>query len=222
MVSGKGLETGRGGRYVWLWLLGIALGWFEASVVVYLRALYYPGGFAFPVVLVPTRIAVVEITREAASLLLMAAAARLAGSTFVQRFAAFALLFGVWDLVYYAALWAILSWPASLGTWDILFLIPVPWLGPVWAPCIVSVALVVAGSWVYLTPARPRELGRRAWSIMIAGGLVVIGSFVWNWRCVAEQRTPDHFPAALFWLGFGVALAQFLRSERPRPRPRSE
>ena len=61
------------GRYGWLLLLGLAIGWFEAAVVVYLRALYYPDGFRFPVRIVWDAVVRVEILREAASLLLLAA-----------------------------------------------------------------------------------------------------------------------------------------------------
>src|SRR5262245_19349008 len=73
-------------RYCWLLLLGLAIGWFEAAVVVYLRALYYPDGFRFPVRIVWDAVVRVEIVREAASLLLLAAAARLAGRAFLERF----------------------------------------------------------------------------------------------------------------------------------------
>jgi hypothetical protein len=83
------------GRYVWLWVLGLAVGWFEAAVVVYLRRLYYPDGFRFPIAMAPADIALVEIAREAASLVLLAAAARLAGAFFLERFAAFMILFAI-------------------------------------------------------------------------------------------------------------------------------
>src|SRR5689334_21322301 len=83
------------GRYVWLWILGVAVGFFEAAVVVYLRRLYYPDGFRFPVVLATIDIALVEIAREVASLVLLTAGARLAGRFFLERFAAFMILFGV-------------------------------------------------------------------------------------------------------------------------------
>lgn len=202
------------GRYVWLWLLGVAVGWFEASVVVYLRELYYPGGFRFPIVIAPARIAAVEIVREAASILLLAAAARLAGRQFLERFAAFLLLFGVWDLVYYAVLWLVLGWPESLAMWDVLFLIPVPWLGPVWAPCVVSLVLVGVGSYMYWTPDTPRHVRPLDWAVEIAAGLLIVASFVADWTAVPEVREPRPFPAWLFWLGLGLGLCWFLFRER--------
>src|SRR4029077_17088342 len=99
------------GPFLWLLVLGVAVGYFEAAVVVYLRELYYPQGFRFPVVLATLRVATIETAREAASIVLLAAGARLARRAFLERFAAFALLFGVWDLFYYVFLKLILGWP---------------------------------------------------------------------------------------------------------------
>jgi len=204
------------GRYVWLLLLGLAVGWFEASVVVYLRALYYPDGFRFPVKLVWDPVLRVEVLREAASLLLLAAAARLAGRTFLERFAAFMVLFGVWDLLYYVFLNLTLGWPASLTDLDILFLIPVPWVGPVWAPCLVSLALVSVGTYLYWTAEQPRRYRLTDWAVGVAAALFVIGSFVAQWRAVIEERVPQDFPVAVFAMGWLLAVGWFLRAERRR------
>ena len=57
------------------------------------------------------------------------------------------IVFGAWDLSFYASLKVLIGWPASLMTWDLLFLIPVPWVGPVLAPSIVSITLVPVGFW---------------------------------------------------------------------------
>jgi hypothetical protein len=207
------VREGTAGRYAWLLLLGLAVGWFEAAVVVDLRALYYPAGFRFPVVLVIDRVIVVEVVREAASILLLAAAARLAGRFFLERFAAFMILFGTWDLLYYVFLKLILGWPEGLADWDILFLIPVPWLGPVWAPCVVSLALVAAGSYLYWTADRPRVIRPVDWAVEVLAGLIVIASLVSEWRVVIEKRMPQDFPAGLFWTGVLLGLGWFVHRE---------
>ncbi|HKC12061.1 MAG TPA: hypothetical protein VKI41_08500 [Vicinamibacteria bacterium] len=212
--SGSTVREGTAGRYVWLWLFGLAVGWFEASVVVYLRQLYYPRGFHFPVLITWDRVVAVEVTREVASILLLAAGARLAGRQFLERFAAFLLLFGIWDLVYYGVLKIVLGWPEGLGTWDVLFLIPTPWVGPVWAPFVVSVALLGAGTYLYWTADRARRIRPLDWSVEILAGLIVISSFLAESRAVIEARIPEHFPAWLFWVGWAMGLAWFIRAER--------
>ncbi len=204
--------------YAWLWALGLAVGWFEAAVVVYLRELYYPAGFSFPIVLLPTKIALVEVVREAASLLLLAAAARLAGRHLIQRLAGFMLLFGVWDLSYYAFLKLILGWPASWTAWDILFLIPVPWVGPVWAPCVVASCLTAAGTYLYLTGRRQRHYRLIDWLNSVGAGLLVVIAFTFDWRSVIEARVPEHFPALAFWAGILWGLGAFVWAESRRPQ----
>jgi hypothetical protein len=206
------------GRYVWLWILGIAVGWFEASVVVYLRKLYYPGGFDFPIIITPDDVALVEVAREAFSIVLLAAAARLAGRFFLERFAAFMILFGVWDLIYYAALKLVLGWPPTLGTWDVLFLIPLPWIGPVWAPMLIAAALIGAGSYLYATAERGRKIRPLDWGIEIAAGLLVVVSFTLDWRVVIDGRLPGRFPAEIFVAGLLLGLVWFLHRERQERR----
>jgi hypothetical protein len=212
----------RSGRYTWLWILGVAVGWFEASVVVYLRKLYYPDGFRFPIVMAPMDVALVEIGREAASIVLLAAGARLAGAFFLERFAAFMILFGVWDIFYYVFLKLILDWPESLATWDVLFLIPLPWIGPVWAPVVVSLALIVAGSYLFWTADTPRRVTALDWIVEISAGLIVIGSFIVDWRVVIAGAMPGRFPAEVFWAGWLLAAVWFVRRELQEGRRRFE
>ena len=83
--------------------------------------------------------------REAATLVMLLGVAMLAGTDRWDRIALFCIAFGVWDIAYYVWLWVFLRWPPSLLTWDVLFLIPVPWVGPVVAPVIVSVVMIVGG-----------------------------------------------------------------------------
>src|SRR5688572_22491045 len=131
-------------RLLFMTFFGIAMGFLEAAVVVYLRLLYYPDGFDFPLIQLPWSVAVVELAREGATLVMLASVAILAGRTNWERFAWFAYLFGVWDIIYYVGLKMMLNWPDSLFTWDILFLLPLIWVGPVLAPLLISAALVTA------------------------------------------------------------------------------
>src|SRR4051812_35804258 len=122
----------------WLTIFSVAMGYLEGAVVIYLRKLYYPEGFSFPLKVMDASTGAVEFLREAATLFMFLSVAALCGKNLKERFAWFCFCFGVWDLVYYAVLKLALNWPLSWFEWDILFLIPVPWVGPVLAPCIVS------------------------------------------------------------------------------------
>jgi hypothetical protein len=132
----------RRATYASLWVLALAFGWIEASVVVYLREIYmgeaslqapnYLAGLQITLASLPGRLVAVEIAREACTILLLAAVAWLAGRRLADRAGAFLLSFGIWDLTYYAVLKLVVGWPDSLSAWDIIFLIPLPWVAPVW------------------------------------------------------------------------------------------
>ena len=139
-----------------------SFGFVEAAVVIYLRAAVgllpgYQGTLSDVVRLsgefyqqsqaitqFPRSLLTVELFREAATILMLASVAWLASSNARARWATFLWTFAIWDIVYYAALWALVRWPASWNDADVLFLIPVPWLSPVWFPLLVSVLAVLA------------------------------------------------------------------------------
>ncbi|HYL76142.1 MAG TPA: hypothetical protein VEU96_18175 [Bryobacteraceae bacterium] len=216
-----------------LFLFGIAFGYLEASVVVYLRAIYdpirlhiHPGrqpGELFPLISTEQLAAagpehprqlVIEVGREAITIIMLAAFGLAAGRNFNQRMAAFAIAFGLWDISFYAFLKLMIHWPASLFTWDILFLIPLPWVGPVLAPCLVSLTLIVCGL-ISLKmgglPASPL-----AWAAMIAGGIGVILSFVWDYRNTMAGGLPNPFNWPLFLASEALAVAGFIYAVKNR------
>ena len=96
----------------WLLLWGVSFGYIESAVVVYLREIYYPNGFSFPLVPIDENILKTETLREAATLLLLWSTAVLSYSRLQSRIAAFFILFGVWDIFYYIFLKILLDWPA--------------------------------------------------------------------------------------------------------------
>lgn len=202
-------------NYLALWIVGLTIGWFEAAIVVDLRALYYPNGFTFPMVVMPLRLLAVEVAREACSLVLLAAIAWLAGQRRADRWGAFLLLFGIWDLFYYVFLKLVLDWPAGmdLGTWDILFLIPAPWAAPIWAPALVAVEFVVIGSYLYLTPERAREYTGLDIIAIAGSALVIVGIFLVEWRTVIESRVPERFLFIPFVSAVFVGTARFISCE---------
>jgi hypothetical protein len=186
-------------------VFAVAFAYIESAVVVYLRLVYYPEGFAFPLRLIEPWVGAIEVGREAATLVMLAAVAWISGRDRWERFLHFCFTFGVWDILYYVFLWVFLRWPPSLLTWDILFLIPVPWVAPVLAPVAVSV-LLIAGSLLML---RLRAGGMRFafaawhWALAVSGGAVVLASFMIDASAVLAGEMPPPFR---WWL-FGAGLA---------------
>jgi hypothetical protein len=131
--------------FVWMTVFFIAMAYLESAVVVYLRAMYYPEGFGFPLVAMDRVLVDTEVGREIATMVMLLAPAALVTRSRLERFAWFCFGFGVWDIFYYVWLKVLLDWPAGLGDPDLLFLVPVPWVGPVWAPCVVSLGLIGLG-----------------------------------------------------------------------------
>lgn len=202
---------------MWLTVFAIAMAFLETAVVVYLRELYYPKGFAFPLTLMPPKLALVEVGREAATIVMLFVAGRLGTSGGWRGFAGFMFLFGVWDIFYYVWLKVLLDWPASLATWDILFLIPVPWVGPVWAPLVISLSLIAGALAVERLVERghPVRVGIADCIALVAAGLIVIVSFTLDWKLAVEGGVPGRFDDAwLFWLGEGLGLAILVRAWR--------
>jgi hypothetical protein len=117
----------------------------ESAVVVYLRELYYASGFVFPLTPMKPVVILTELAREFATIVMLWTIAFVAGRNFSLRFAWFIIGFGIWDIFYYVFLFVFIQWPVTLVDWDILFLIPLPWYGPVIAPVLISVSMIIFG-----------------------------------------------------------------------------
>jgi hypothetical protein len=173
----------------WLCLFATAMGFLESSVVIYLRELYYPKGFQFPLQIIPQKIAIVEICREAATIIMLIGAAYLAGTTKLIRFAYFLMAFAVWDLFYYIFLYVFIGWPQNLFTWDILFLIPFPWTGPVLAPCLVSVGMIIFSFSILLySRNKTINVSRSQWLLITGGCVIIIVSFLYDYFEVVQSQ----------------------------------
>jgi len=214
-----------------LLLFGIAFGYLEGAVVVYLRALhepvrlhYYPGRNAnelFPLLTLDQlrtaapeqqKILAIEIGREASTMIMLAAIALAVSQSRRQWLAAFAIVFGVWDTVFYLTLKLLLGWPASLLTWDILFLIPVPWVGPVITPVLVALAMIAGGIWCLRRDAAGNPLRIARWNTagVLLGALIIIISFTLDYRNILAGGQPNPFHWGVFALGIAVGAGSFL------------
>ncbi|MHB8890607.1 MAG: hypothetical protein ACYC65_01015 [Candidatus Limnocylindrales bacterium] len=190
----------------------VAMAYLESAVVVYLQlALGGEVGAIFPLrpAIEMGSLLAIEAGREAATLVMIGALGALVGGTGPERLAWSAVVFGAWDIGYYAWLHVFSGWPPSLGTLDLLFLLPVPWVGPVWSPVGVSLALVGVG----LVAARAERSGRklslsrRQWTAGLGGGLLVILSFTLDYRRVIDGGLPGPYPWPIYAAGMLLALA---------------
>jgi hypothetical protein len=196
----------------WLLVWGMVFAYMEASVVVYLRKIYYPDGFAFPIVIAEIPMAVTEMLRELSTLIIMWATVSLAYERLQSKLAAYLVIFGIWDIFYYLFLKLLLDWPESPSTWDILFLIPLPWAGPVWAPVAVSLGIIYAGVAILRQNDRGRFFcfGKKFIVTELIAGLVIIISFQIPGYSVITQSIPTHFPWYLFWTGLVTGFVALL------------
>jgi hypothetical protein len=185
-------------RWIWVFIFAVAFAWVEGSVVVYLREIFYGGSFYFPIVVdwndgkyVSNPLTNIELIREASTIVMLAAASWLTRKNAWQRFSFFMIAFGVWDIFFYIWLKVMVNWPESLMTWDILFLIPLPWVGPVITPVLISLAMIAAGSLIIYYDEKGIELKFfwYDWAIILGCGLLMIISFCWDWKNIV--RLPD-------------------------------
>ncbi len=169
-----------------LGLFAIAMGALEAIVVIYLRQLYYPHGFDFPLTLLSQYMVSLEWLRETATILMLAAIGILSGKNPLQKFACFIYTFAIWDIFYYLWLKLLLDWPPSLFTWDVLFLIPVPWIGPVLAPVICSLTMILFAAIIFYFQYTDRflKITPPEWSLILAGSVIILFTFVQDYSSI--------------------------------------
>ena len=141
-------------KIITLAVYALAIALVEAAVVVYLRELYYPKGFfiqtAADLQIIPWKILRVEMWREAATIVMLAAVSFLAFDRLKEKLWVFIFAFSLWNIGYYLFLYTFLRWPPSLGAIDVYFLIPWPWIGSVWFPILLFSALGIISFWQLL------------------------------------------------------------------------
>jgi hypothetical protein len=212
-------------KWIWVVVFAAAFAYVESAVVVYLRKIYFDGAFKFPIVTlwenerhVLEPLILVEMGREAATIVMLAAAGILAGANALQRFCFFMIAFGVWDIFYYVWLWVILRWPENLMTWDLLFYIPLPWVGPVITPVLIAAALVAAGTLLIYLVEKGYAIRWRwhDWVIEMGCGVLLIVAFCWDWKNIlrvpngtAYSGIPNPFAWWLFLPAYLFAMIYF-------------
>ncbi len=199
-------------RWLVVALFAAAMAWVESAAVLYLRVQldrvipYQPNPLP-----VSVGLGQVELVREAATLIMLLAVGWLAGGTWRSRLAYSMITFGVWDIFYYIFLAPMSGWPKSLLDWDVLFLLPLPWWGPVLAPVLISILLIVGGTLItqFDRPERPLWPGRLTLWLNLAGVLLTFYIFMSDAIRVVgagEGAIRNVLPTWFNWPLFSVAL----------------
>jgi hypothetical protein len=193
----------------------IAMAWVEAASVFYIRALVdriepYQAD-PLPLETMSGALGPVELWREAATLVMIAALGLLAGRTWRRRAGYAALAFGAWDIFYYVFLRLISGWPKTLLDWDILFLLPLPWWGPVLAPVSIALVMILWGTLATQSGDDATDARWARWTsplgcLGIALALTVFMSDAWRALPHGRDAVLQVLPAAFNWPLFWVAL----------------
>ncbi len=211
-------------------IFAIAMAFIETTVVVYLREIYYEGGFDFPLKgFIDPDILAIEWIREFSTIIMLVAIGVLAGKKIYEKIAYFILAFSVWDIFYYVFLKVLLNWPDSFLTWDILFLIPLPWISPVLAPLICCLILIILSmSIIYLNDKGYNvKISLKEWTLLIFGMLLVLYTWLYDYSklifsggygkeffslsentefySVISNFVPQSYNWSVFWLGILLA-----------------
>lgn len=127
-------------------IFGVAMAHFEGVVVVYLRkalGMHDSESNKESLEKIPRRFMKIEMTREVATIIMLIVIAYISGVTLLEKGIFFLWTFAFWDLFYYGSLYILIRWPPSLMTIDVLFLIPKPWIAPVWVPVTISSLTII-------------------------------------------------------------------------------
>ncbi|WP_322801059.1 hypothetical protein [Thermoflexus sp.] len=213
-------------RLLVLSLFTVAMAYVESAVVVYLRQVYGITDLLRDTPVRPDWLTPIELGREIATLVMLFTAGSLAGRTPAARWGLFLYAWGLWDILYYAWLRVFIGWPVSLGDWDLLFLIPLPWWGPVWAPMLAAALMMGVGARM----ARRSEEGRSIRLDRLSIGAGGLGTLIALYTVMAPalhalpggldavgRARPAEFQWWLYLLGWGLVAFAGWRIAQGQP-----
>ncbi|HKB07021.1 MAG TPA: hypothetical protein VKF61_01940 [Candidatus Polarisedimenticolia bacterium] len=212
-------------RFGWVAVYALAMAYVEAAVVVYLRRVFGVVDLVRDTAIYDPRIAAIEFGREAATLLMLLAVGFLAGRSRQGRLGFALYAFAVWDILYYVWLKLLIGWPESLLTQDVLFLIPLPWWGPVLAPVLVALLLLGLGAILVVRDDQGMvvRLGRLGWGFFLAGVLLVLYAFMADAIGILpagaealSRLKPGPFRWSVYLAGLGAMSISVWRAARRR------
>jgi hypothetical protein len=166
-----------------LWFVGvyaIAMAYIESATVVYLRRVYNITDLTTSISRFDPQISSIELGRELATLIMLLAIGWTAGRHLQSRLGFTFFAFGLWDIFYYLWLKVFINWPTSFLDTDILFLLPLPWWGPVLAPVLIAVLMVLGGARAVIREEEGSKFQLKPveWVCLIGGLLILLYTFM--------------------------------------------
>jgi hypothetical protein len=196
-------------RYATVIAFAIAMAWVEAASVFYIRALVDRiEPYQINPLPIHGSLGNVELCREAATLVMLGTLGMLAGRTWLRRVGYAAVAFGAWDIFYYVFLRLISGWPRTLLDWDILFLLPLPWWGPVLAPITIALLMLLWGTFATQSRDDVTHSGW-SWALGVVGIVLALVAFMIDaWHALPNGRAAvlQVLPTTFNWPLFGAAL----------------
>mgnify|MGYP005822790703 CR=1 FL=1 len=202
-------------KIIWVSVFSIAMAYLEAAVVVYLRRVYGITDLLLQVPPFDGQIALIEVGRELATLVMLLSIGWLAGTTIFSRFSFAFISFGLWDIFYYIWLRVFIGWPQSIIDPDLLFLIPLPWWGPVLSPVLIALLMVIGGMIAVINTERNRTLNIDFWfwAFLITGVLIMLFNFMADALkalpadiSTLSRLKPSPFNWPIYLIGFGLVV----------------
>ncbi|MDY6895971.1 MAG: hypothetical protein SVO01_11235 [Thermotogota bacterium] len=195
-------------------MFAIAMAYVESAIVVYIRRIYGISDLIIDIPPFDPVLAPIEVGRELATLIMLLAVGWAVGKSLQSRLSFTFIIFGVWDIFYYIWLKLFIGWPNSLFSPDILFLIPLPWWGPVIAPVLIACLMVAGGILVVLSTDKGRKirLSKIDWMTFIASVLILLYSFMEDALSIMPadvetlaQLRPISFNWSIYIIGLVIA-----------------
>jgi hypothetical protein len=207
-------------KIIWIVIFSIAMAYLEAAIVVYLRQLFDIGDLILQVPPFDKQIAAIELGRELATLIMLLAIGWIAGHNIQSRLSFTLMAFGAWDIFYYLWLNIFIGWPKSFIDPDLLFLIPLPWWGPVLSPILISILMIIGGVAVLTKNEKdaPIRFSLSFWIPLILGVLLMLYSFMADAIQILPASTaalndlrPSRFNWSVYLIGLGMAFASVIQ-----------
>lgn len=222
-IGNKDDATPQTRRLWWVGIFAIAMAYLESAVVIYLRQLYGIEDLILSVPPFDAQIGAIELGRELATLVMLLAVGWIAGKKFQSRLGFSIFAFGLWDIFYYIWLRVFIGWPHTLLDPDLLFLIPLPWWGPVLAPVLIAALMVLGGTFAVISVDRGRAIHLKSvdWALFVTGNLVMLYTFMADSLSILpadaqtlNQLRPSEFNWPVYLVGFALVALFVLRMRK--------